>query len=382
MLTLLCCSGLVVGAILILDRPVLKRVGETLARQRIALLVGDEAGYLSVLDPQAAQADRDRLLVQFRSLRAMKIAGWSDDPVSPIRKDGDLWEITVRSSPCFVTDGCAYASALASTVWNLAGESATLVQWAPSSKRPHPWQISELVALAGARTIVATTKPHEAKLAAVLAEAEKAALVADRFAQDGEPPSRYVIYWAPEHEWNTWFDEKPSSWMAGMAVQVSSERYEMMLNGETDDDEIDDLLRHELTHAASMPGRITGGDELWWLMEGLAELAEMEGSLVAENPGIANVVAIANDPDVDGLEVVGPKDTAEGAAASGLYTFAFLAVRCISERFGETKMVEFFHAVVHGDGDNVAEKAAPEVFDVSWAQLQQECLAYIKQAAR
>ena len=113
-----------------------EKVGETLTRQRESLLSGDEAGYLSVLDPQAAKADRDRLRVQFRSLQAMKVADWEDELDPPVRKEGDLWRIEVESSPCFVTDGCANASALADTVWRVAGATATLVEWEADDEQP------------------------------------------------------------------------------------------------------------------------------------------------------------------------------------------------------------------------------------------------------
>ncbi|WP_203912473.1 hypothetical protein [Rhizocola hellebori] len=355
-----------------------EKVGETLARQRESLLSGDEAGYLSVLDAQAAKADRDRLAVQFKSLRAMKVADWHDKPSNPIRKDGDLWRIELDSSPCFVTDGCADASALADTVWRVVGATATLVEWAPDDKEPHPWQTSELVAQAGQRTIVATVKSQAGKLPSVLVQAEKAALVADRFARDGKPPSRYVIYWAPKKEWERWFDWNPPEWSGGAAIEVSTDRYELVLNADgLDPSAVDDLLRHELTHAASLPGRIAGGKELWWLTEGIAEIGEMEGSPVSAHSGIQDVAAIAKDSD--GLEVTGPSDNAANKAVSGLYAFAFLGARCISERFGEPKLVEFFHAVVHDR--RVASQAAPEVLDISWPDLQRDCLAYIRQAA-
>jgi hypothetical protein len=355
-----------------------EKVGETLTRQRKSLLSGDEAGYLSVLDGQAARADRDRLTVQFRSLRAMQVADWDDELDTPVRKDGDLWRIEVESSPCFVTDGCADASAVADTVWRVAGATATLVEWEADDEEPHPWQTSELVAKAGERTIVATTPAQAAKLPSLLEEAERAARVADRFAQDGRPPSRYVIYWAPSREWELWFDWNPPEWSGGAAIEVSEDRYELVLNADgLHQSAVDDLLRHELTHAASLPGRSAGGKELWWLIEGIAEIGEMEGSPISEHAGIDDVAAIAKD--AEGLEVTGPKDTAAEKAVSGLYAFAFLAARCVSERFGEPKLVEFFHAVVHGR--KVAAEAAPEVLDISWDQLQQDCLAYIREAA-
>jgi hypothetical protein len=134
-----------------------------------------------------------------------------------------------------------------------------------------------------------------------------------------------------------------------------------------------------LTHAASLPGRITGGKELWWLIEGIAEIGEMEGSPISAHPGIDDVASVASGTDVDGLGITGPANTAENDAVSGLYGFAFLGARCLSERFGEPKLVEFFHAVVHGR--QTTAQAASQVLDMQWPELERECLTYIRQAA-
>ncbi len=384
-LTLTLC-GVTVGALWHLtdlfspERRVLKAVSETLARQRNSLLSGDEAGYLAVLDAQAAQADRERLTLQFRSLRAMKVAAWSDRTETLEPAHGGLWKITLVSSPCFVVDSCARAQAEAVTVWRITGREATLLKWAPGEERPHPWQVSELVSLSGKRTVVATVKAREAILASLLAAAEKAALVADRFAREGAPPERYVVYWAPAAEWRIWFDRDPAEWVGGVAVPSSAERYELILNSDDlDPDEVDSLLRHELTHASSLPGRVTGGKEVWWLMEGLAQLAEMEGTLVSAHEGLGEVARVMKSTANARLDIPEPPVGASHAEVTGHYAAAFLGVRCIAERYGEPALVEYFHAVMHGRRSAAA--GADEVLGVQWPDLERECLDYIRQVA-
>ena len=380
----LCCgtAGFVLRFTDLLDpqRRALDAVTKTLARQKESLLRGDEAGYLSVLDAEAVQADRDRLARQFRSLRAMKVAGWSDQAQAVELGEDGLWHLRLVSSPCFVSSTCAPGGAEARTVWRLRDKTAaTLVRWVPDPQRPHPWQVSELVAMSGERTVVATVRDRAEMLATLLAAAEKAAVVADRFAQGGRPPERYVVYWAPAEQWRSWFDRAPAQWVGGAAVPSSVDRYELILNAdELRPDEVDGLLRHELTHAASLPGRITGGKELWWLMEGLAELAEMEGAVATDHVGLGEVAAVIEHRQVIGLDIAEPAPGARHDQVSGHYAFAFLAVRCIAERFGEPALVEYFHAVTHGRKSVSA--AAHDVLGVQWPDLEQECLAYIHQA--
>jgi hypothetical protein len=357
------------------------KVRSALGKQRAALLAGDEGAYLAVLDDAIDAADREALGRQFRSLRNMKVVDWRDQVMtSTDLPDSDLWDVDVISSACFVVIPCPEGQATSNTKWRVSGDAARLADW-DAGRHPHPWQASELVARTGSRVVAATTKQHESKLAELLREAEDAAKVADRFANaNARPPSRYIVYYAGATEWRTWFLTKPPDWSAGVAVDVSDDRYEVVLNAEEMDDLMPLYLRHELTHAASMPGRVSSGEKYWYLMEGIAELGALNGAPAREHPGLRSVPAALAASGDKGFEVEAPGADADEKVVDGSYAVAFLAARCMAERFGENKFVEFFHAVLHEDATE--EKASEDVFGMDWAALSDACLDYVRSAAR
>jgi len=354
------------------------KVRAALDKQRSALLSGDESAYLSVLDQSIDAADKAAVSRQFRSLRAMKVADWRDQVMtSTDLPDSDLWDVDVISSACFVVKPCPDGQATSNTKWRITEGVARLADW-DAGRHPHPWQASELVARVGDRVIAATTKEHESKLANVLKEAEEAAKVADRFSRN-KPPAHYIVYYAGKTEWNTWFKTKPPDWSAGVAVDVSDDRYEVVLNAEEMDDLMPLYLRHELTHASSMPGEVSSGDKYWYLMEGIAELGAMDGAPARQHPGLRSVPDALKASGAKGFQLEAPGSNADEGVVDGSYAVAFLAARCLAERFGEKKFVEFFHAVVHEN--KAEEKASDEVFGTEWAALSRDCLDYVRSTA-
>lgn len=353
----------------------LEKVREALGRQRDALLAGDESEFFDGTDSEMTQADHDGLLREFRSLRAMRVADVRDEVDAAFERGTDTWAIDLKSTACFVSKDCAKGPALAKTVWRVKGATATLVSWVPDHES-QPWQVSELIASAGERTVVATTKTYAAKLPTLLQEAEKAAKVADRFARDGKVPSRYVIYYAATAEWKQWFGANPPDWSGGIAIDVGEDRYDLMLNADQlYRTAIDDLLRHEMTHAATLPGKRSRAQ--WWLVEGIAEYALMDGLPATAHPGDVYARELFAGNKVLDIEVSGPDYDSADDEVQGRYAIAFLGVRCMAERFGETKMTEFFHEIVH---DGLAtQNASEQVYGVEWSSLSKDCFAYVKQ---
>jgi len=310
----------------------------------------------------------------------MKVVDWRDQVMTSTRlADSDLWDIDVISSACFVVIPCPQGQATSNTKWRIGESSATLADW-DAGRHPHPWQASELVARVGQRVIAATTKDHESQLSNVLKEAEEAAKVADRFANaDGKPPARYIVYYAGKTEWKTWFLTKPPDWSAGVAVDVSDDRYEVVLNAEEMDELMPLYLRHELTHASSMPGKVSSGDKFWYLMEGIAELGAMDGAPARDHPGLRNVPNALAASGAKGFRLEAPGADADEKVVDGSYAVAFLSARCLAERFGEKKFVEFFHTVLHDE--QTEEKASEDVFGMDWADLSRDCLEYVRSTA-
>jgi hypothetical protein len=356
-----------------------EKVREALAKQRTALLAGDETGYLAVLDTAIAAVEKTAVRRMYGSLRAMKVAEWTDQVGTATDKANGLWSLNVFSTACFVTKLCEKGEAESVTVWRVQGSTATLTSW-KATDEAHPWQSTELIAAAGQRTVVATTKAYEGRLASLVAEADRAAIVADRFARKGKIPSRYVIYFAGPQEWKTWFGWDPPEWSGGVAIDVSDDRYELVLNGgQLHSTAVDDLLRHELTHASSLVGKMGNTSKLWWMIEGIAEFAEMDNLPVSSHGGIAEVRKLISSGTIKSIEVSGPgRKTAEDVVA-GQYGIAFLSMRCLAERFTEEKMTTFFHAVVHAQ--KTLESASTEIFGQEWSVVGTECFNYVKQAA-
>ncbi|BCJ71320.1 hypothetical protein CS0771_08640 [Catellatospora sp. IY07-71] len=358
------------------------RIGAALGAQQKALLSGDEQGYLAVVDPAAEVKVRDGLRRQFRSLRAMQVAAWTEQPTHPLpAPDGQVWITELRSTPCFVTPICSSAPARAATRWRIADGRALLREWAPVQVQPspHPWQVAELVAVAGPRTVVATTPEHEDRLARLLTEAEKAAKVADRFARPGKLPPRYVVYHAGDGAWGTWFSWKPGQHVSGGAVRVGPERWEIVLNERDSGPAMaGGVLRHELAHAASLAGLSDDDDKLWWLQEGLAEYAGLNGRRVRDYLRLTEIRRLMKQWDGDVESALPPRD-APAWQVVARYGVSGLTVRYLADRFGEAKFVDFFHRVVH-DGKSVTE-VSPQVFGVAWGALERDCAAYIRRTA-
>jgi hypothetical protein len=72
--------------------------------------------------------------------------------------------------------------------------------------RPAPWERGDLVFAQGRRVTVAAAPGAARYLTTVVAVADRAAAVDDRFADMlGNPPQRYRIYLAGPSEWGRWF---------------------------------------------------------------------------------------------------------------------------------------------------------------------------------
>ncbi|MDI1460129.1 hypothetical protein QEZ54_04030 [Catellatospora sp. KI3] len=359
------------------------KIRKALGKQDAALLKGDEAGYLSVIDPAATDA-YENLRRQYRSLQAMQVSGMIDEAgtVYPAGSTDGEWRAEVTTQTCFGTGHCAEAKAKSETRWRIENDQAVIVGWEPraSNPSPFPWQVSELVSRSGERTVVATTKAYASKLPVLLREAEKAALVADRFTQPDIKPGRYIVYYAGKREWKSWFDWNPPDWAGGVAIDVSPVRYELVLNADTlQPSYLDNILRHELTHASTLPGEYSDRDDLWWMIEGIAEVAEMSGLPIKQYGGLSEVKRYIKTWDGN-VEVDPPGDSTAEWIVGARYGIGFLALRHVSEKYGEKKLVEFFHTVVH-DGESF-DAAAKSVLGTSWSVLEKECTAYIKRNAR
>ncbi|MGC4817895.1 hypothetical protein [Micromonospora sp. DT63] len=355
------------------------RMTAQLQRQSTALLGGDRAGFLAVADP-AAHSDLRR---RFAALRALKVTVWRAEPsglpVPVVGKPGE-WRLLVRFQYCFVAPGCRPSPVLIGTRWRENGDQPRLIALEESKSAEtgtRPWEISELAVAVGARTIVATTPALRGKLAGLLTQAEAAAAVADTYAVTGSRPDRYRVFYAGRTEWQRWYGGGRPQWTGGYAVTVGGGHHEVVLNADgLTSSGTDDLLRHELTHAASLPERGYPGKTTWWLVEGLAEFAGSGGQPVDRYEGLAEVRKLVRGGWDGRLEGVTPADDAPAERVGGSYGVGYLAVRHLVDRFGPERLLAFFKAVVHER--KTADVAAEQAFGEQWSTLHDECVAYVR----
>ncbi len=368
-------------------REAAERITAQLDRQAAALLSGDRAGFLAIAE-RSAHSDLRR---RFAGLRALRVTHWEGRPnglPTPAGRAGE-WRLSVEFQYCFVVPDCRPSPLLVDTRWR-DGAKPRLLALEKSTSTPQvggrvrgqagtlPWEVSELVVVVGKRTIVASTPAFRSRLPSLLRRAEAAAKVADQYVVGGAAPDRYRIYYAGTKEWERWYGGDQAEWSGGYAVNVGGGHREIVLGPDSLDygTGLDELLRHELVHAASLPENDYWDNSAWWLFEGLADHAAADGAPVGRYPGLALTRKLVKG-DWDGkLDNLIPADDAPDEQVTGAYGIAYLAVRYLIDRFGEEQVLAFVKAVVHDL--RVPAQVAEEIFDESWSTLHDDCVAYIR----
>ncbi|MEH0969574.1 hypothetical protein V6U77_00335 [Micromonospora sp. CPCC 205546] len=359
-----------------------RRLGERmtaeLARQSTALLGGDRAGFLAVAEPVAHRDLRRR----YAALRALRVTAWqaaANGLPTPVEGRPGEWRLLVEFRYCFVTPDCRTSRVLTGTRWR-EGERPRLLAVEPSRSAAtgtRPWEVSELAVAVGPRTLVATTPALRRQLPGLLAQAEAAARLADTYAVGGRTPDRYRIFYAGRGEWQRWYGGGRPKWTGGYAVTVGGGHHEVVLNADgLVAGGMDDLLRHELTHAASLPERGYPGKGTWWLVEGLAEYAGADGVPVDRYAGLDEVRGLLGGGWDGRLDSLSPADDAPAERVSGSYGISYLAVRHLVDRFGPDRLLAFFAAVVHER--TPVDRAAERVLGEPWSVLHDGCVGYVR----
>lgn len=363
-----------------------ERIDLLLDQQAQALLRGDEQAFLAVADPASpAAADLKR---QFRVLRSMKVAAWEpsrNGPLAQMTNNAAEWRVLVTVGHCFVVPGCRTGPVTIGTRWVDDGRQPRLVAIEPSMsgvEGPRPWEVTDLAVAIGSRTLVAVPQSVRNQLPDLLKAAEQAATVADRYAVDGSPPDVYRVFYALKPEWEKWYGGGRPAWTGGYAVGIGGDRFDVVLNSDgLHRTAVDDLLRHEMTHVASLPERGHASSENWWLVEGIAEYAGAGGRPVGEydrREDVARLLGMTSGGWNGRLESLEPAESAEDWRVSGSYGIGYLAARYLADRFGEERLLAFFKAVVH-DGQSQAD-AGRDAFGMDWGPLHEECVAYVRAA--
>ncbi|MEH0983765.1 hypothetical protein [Micromonospora sp. CPCC 205556] len=363
-----------------------RRLGERIAtqldRQSRALRDGDRAGFLAIADPAA----RANLTRRFAALRALRVSVWRAEPDGPPTREPQRpgqWRQVVTLRYCLVVPDCTPSPVPVVTRWRETGDAPMLVAVEESRygrTGARPWEVSELVVAVGERSVVATTPAQRGKLPGLLAQVEAAARVADRYATAGTPPDRYRVFYAGRAEWKRWYGGGRPAWTAGYAVSIGGGHHEVVLNADTlRPTGVGELLRHELTHAASLPARGHSARDSWWLMEGLAEYAGADGAPVLRYEGLDQVRRLAGAGWNGRLDSLAPADDAPADRVGGSYGVGYLAVHHLVDRYGEQPVLDFFRTVVHRRVP--VHRAAEQVFGERWTTLHDDCVNYARAVA-
>ncbi|MEV6691788.1 hypothetical protein AB0M35_10025 [Micromonospora sp. NPDC051196] len=372
-------------------RQVAERIKAQLDKQSAALLGGDRAGFLEIARPAVHKDLRRR----YAALRALRVTRWEGHPSGLPTTAGRAgeWRLQVEFRYCFVLPECQTSPVVVETRWR-DGAQPRLLALGRSKTSPYvigrmngqpgnlPWELNDLVSAVGKRTMVATTPAYRHRLPGLLKRAEAAAKVADTYVVTGRAPDRYRIFYAGPKEWKRWYGGEQPSWGAGYAINVGGGHYEIVLGPDSLNygPHVEELLRHELTHAASLPEKDYTDESTWWLTEGLAEHAGADGQPVGRYDGLSETRRFVRGDWNGKLESVMPDhDTAEGRVA-GSYGIAYLAVRYLVDRFGEERVLAFVKAVVHDL--RIPAQTSEEFFDEKWATLHKAAVAYIRSAVR
>lgn len=358
-----------------------RSVSLSLEFQASSLLKGDEKGYLAAADPDNAALVAD-LGNRFEVLHAMAPGVWKQAITGGFAANGSRrWRADIRTSYCFGPPTCSTVQLVASSEWGVKGNRVVLTKLGTTEKKwngPRPWETDLLTIATGDRVIMGAAKSSAWRLTDGIEYADRAAKVADQFAQWDDPPSRYVAFFAGPNEWSKWYGDAQPEWAAAWAVPVSSVVTEVVVRARgVRQVDLEFLLTHEFTHVATLAGKRDGADaKAWWLIEGVADYAAMLKTPVADYDALEPTGSFVRNNWDGNPAVMPPGASSSDADAAARYGVAFLAVRRLAEKYTQAKMLSFFGRVVH-DG-HTAEQAAPAALGKPWSTVRADVTSYIR----
>lgn len=349
-----------------------RAIRATLDGQGAALLRGDRTGWLSNVDPSLSQ-DWDRL---YANLRGLQVSGWL--PRTRAVEEGARWDAEIQVRVCFAAPACPRTPETyvplddvisARTSWTITGDRAILTRFEQFAvDGPVPWKKATLTFATGRRVVVAAPKNLSgATPAQWLPAAERAAHVADRYALTTPKPGRYLVFLAGQPEWDT---AVGTNHEAAAFVDRTSESTAFVVIDATGigaDFGDECMLRHELGHVATLLGTLDTGDD--WAVEGMAEYIAYAGRPVQSYELILDARWHVQHTGWTGrLDLEWSTDPDE---RFGFYAMGFLAMRCIGEKYGEPRLLNFFTEVVRR-GESPAE-ASRSALNKPWDAVENTC---------
>jgi hypothetical protein len=346
-----------------------------------ALLAGDEKAYLAAVDPAKTSliAEHKR---RFDVLRAMGLGVWEQGLTGTFRAKGERsWTADIKILYCFGGKDCRSVQLVTRSQWTFRDDRLRMVDLDDSDPRwngPRPWETDKLTVRTGKRVVLAATRFNAWRLPEAVAAAEAAAGVADAFGKWEDPPGKYVIFLAGPNDWKRWYGHEQPDWAAAWAVPVSSTVTEVVVRTQVvRQEDLRDLLTHELTHVTTLAGKRDGaGRSAWWLIEGVADYATLGKRPVREMDGFQPTRTFVQQRWDGDPAIEPPSVEASVEEAAARYGMAFLAVRRIADKYGRARMLTFFGRVVH-DAQSL-ETAAKAALGASWSTVRTDVVRFIR----
>jgi hypothetical protein len=374
------------------------RAVEALTEQSAALLRGDEAAWLSAVDP-ARSALRKRYRAVFRSLRALGVTRFEYRPGvgQPVKGAATAVTLRVDAAYCFGPEMCPDNPGSAwqqpphiterLTLRPVKGRyliSARKAEAKPNSYEPLPWEGGELAVAQGKRVVLAAAPAQAKLLADVLQVAERAAVVDDKYAGlIGTAERRYRIFLAGEKQWKSWYGGDDHKWAIGVAVPLNMYGIDVVLRMAdlTDPLVLRVTLQHELGHVVTLSGAYrSDAAEDTWLSEGIAEYIGWQPRSASGSLRRSSVRwALNRSSPPKSMVPVRPGDGASNRAGDAFYGLAHYAADCMAKKYGERKLFTFVRLVL--TKDNTYDQAARDAYGASFATVDKFCVKWIRQQA-
>ncbi|MGI5243429.1 hypothetical protein [Dactylosporangium sp. CA-139066] len=339
-----------------------------LNKQSKALLAGDQAGYGAGIGAGL----QDGFNRRFGSLRAMGVQTWKPTLVDRPSQNADgTYSTLVRWDYCFGQGCTVLFPQVVQTSWTIAGDQATIAKYEQTSE---PWDASALQAVSGRRVIVAGSAASASKLQRVLTKADAAADVADRYAHWDAPPKWYIVYIAGEGEWKSWWDNGDIG--ASYDGYSTGPRGIVMQSADATQQWLQVLLTHEFGHVVTV-GEDYGTAEQWWMTEGIADyISDRDGTTMRGR--LPDVRKFVKNGWNGKITLAPPPETAPGWEIDARYGIALIAITCLSKKFTEPKMLDFWGDVVRKN--MTLESASTKDLGADWAGVQSTCAGQVRNA--
>ncbi|GIF15050.1 hypothetical protein [Actinoplanes teichomyceticus] len=367
---------------------------QRLRKQADALVSGDEKTWMSPVDP-ARKALVTRYRTMYRNLRALQI---SHAEIHADKLAGTTaTKVVVQAALGYCLSGVAcpawrddYDEGPAKATYRLTFQQVR-GQWSivdlndaagvqHNHLQPAPWDNRKLTFVTGRRVIVAGPSGQAKRLKQVLALAEKAAGVADRYAgYVHNPQPRYRVYVADEKGWKNWYGGIDEKWVIGYEMPLNSTGGDVILRarGSTDPRQLAVTIQHELAHVITLAGGHWETSDDQWLVEGVAEYIGAQPRAPQETGNRDVLAAVFRERGVPKSIAVPPlPDDADDLTVNTIYAMGHYATACMAAKFGERRMLKFTDLVLREA--KKPDEAARTAYGRSFASVDRACLSWIR----